>query len=134
VPKLYIVTYPRNFQIRNVDALVQRTAMLLSLGLGDEANYRFLQDMFEALYPREDQEVIDGLVMAATTALAQASMALAAPLPGDPNAPPAGDVIPEATSADQLKARDRALKILKRAGLLPEGEAPPSPDQQAVNQ
>lgn len=75
---LYEITYPREYGVRDIEKLLERTQVILGLELGDEVNRVTLEQFFKVLYSRKSQKEIDILVESAVAALKAATAALAA--------------------------------------------------------
>ncbi len=66
------VEYPRDFGLRDMDKMFERTKLRLDMGLGDDDVLECLRDFYEALYPRTPEKEIEELAKAGVKAKAAA--------------------------------------------------------------
>jgi hypothetical protein len=59
---LFRVEYPKQFGVRDLERVIERTTKMLAMGLGDEADRRILEGMFQAVFPRLPDADISALV------------------------------------------------------------------------
>lgn len=72
---LYSIVYPRNFGLRDQEAVILRTATLIGMQLGHDANVIFLRDMYDVLYPRKKPEELQALAEASANELEKIAIA-----------------------------------------------------------
>lgn len=53
------VSYPREFKLRDMDDLIDRTVKRLNMNLGEDDAFEAIRDLYAALYPRRPQDEIE---------------------------------------------------------------------------
>lgn len=100
---LFSITYPRDYGVRDMEALVLRTKDILDLNLGEKWDERTLEKLAKAQFPRMGDEELAEMVEAAVSERSAAkkqqqdmervknmASALMRPQPGAPGAAPGG--------------------------------------------
>jgi hypothetical protein len=67
--KVFEITYPREYGVRDIEKILERTSVILDLGLGDDVNSVALENLFKALYSRKSPDEINKLVTTAVKSL-----------------------------------------------------------------
>jgi hypothetical protein len=66
---LFTVVYPRKFGIQDVNSVLEQTATVIELGLGDGFNQKSLYTLAKAMFPREPDDEINKIVNEAVATL-----------------------------------------------------------------
>lgn len=69
------VEYPREFGIRDLDKLTERTQAQLNMNLGPEADAEILRTYYQALYPRKGKDDIERMAQGSAQARAEHAQA-----------------------------------------------------------
>lgn len=100
---LYEITYPREYGVRDIEKLLERTQVILGLQLGEAVDRVTLEQFFKVLYSRKSQAEIDALVNGAVTELKTARAALASA--GASASPAGGSNLTSTQRLQQLLAK-----------------------------